>query len=176
MVGLYRFARQHSNLNLLCRTKRNGQHAIYHGVYSAETQARAALKKVAVDGYVLRLSNEDMVSCDSSERLLVRSSSVAQGRVAVSSAVYSNDWAAKAKDTFYTIQLAAFNSRRREQRFIRQNSKEPLLCRIRRNGKFAVYQGKFKNFAAARRGLESVAERNAYVVRLTGELLPLCQG
>lgn len=172
------FVLQHQSLGLLCRTKRNGRYAIYHGAYDAKVLAKKALKEIPVDGYVLRLKNEKMYSCDSSKQLVYGPGMGAKAELnkPIAESEPAGHWTPASDEPFYTIQLAAFDRRLREQSFIRQHPGRALLCRVRRNGKFAVYDGQFKNYVAAKRRLQSLSSKNAYVVRLTGELLPPCQG
>jgi len=188
------FIRRNKNVGLLCRTKRNGQLAVYTGAYRDRSQAERRLAKLALKGYVLKLTDEDMLSCgEATSKILVYSKSsmvpakqqvVAAANVSpaksasvkISSGATPKNWEPGAREPFFTVQLAAFKTRQRERRFIDQHQQLNLLCRIRRNGKYAVYSGQFKQAAEAKRHMAALPLKQGYVLRLNGELLPACRG
>lgn len=188
------FIRRNKKIGLLCRTKRNGQLAVYTGAYRDRKLAEQRLGKLKLKGYVLKLSNEDMLGCGAdASQILVYSKSTpvpAKQQVAAADNIHParsasakavlektpKNWEPGVREPFFTVQLAAFKTRQRERRFIEQHQQLDLLCRIRRNGKFAVYSGQFKQAAEAKRHMASLPLKQGYVLRLNGELLPACRG
>ncbi len=69
----------------------------------------------------------------------------------------------------YAIQVAAYQQPALGQRFSRQHSDIPLLCRLRDNGLFTVYYGVYESAASARLHLQDyplLSRLGAYVVRM----------
>jgi len=88
-----------------------------------------------------------------------------------------DDWQPELQQIFYTVQLATFKRSIDEGVFVDKYRKLQPLCRIRRNGQYAVYSGKYLDYQTAKQSLEYLPQSfGAYVVRLRGVLLPSCQG
>lgn len=88
-----------------------------------------------------------------------------------------DDWQPELQQIFYTVQLATFKGPRDEGAFVDKHRELQPLCRIRRNGQYAVYSGKYLDYQTAKQSLAYLPQSfGAYVVRLRGVLLPSCQG
>ncbi|MCV6624517.1 MAG: hypothetical protein OIF38_00380 [Cellvibrionaceae bacterium] len=70
------YIERHPHIDFICRTRRNGLHVAYTGVYASRGEALETIERLAdrgFYGYLLKLQHEDMYDCGDDKKVVIYS-------------------------------------------------------------------------------------------------------